>query len=100
MAIGLAVALSGACEALTADLSALHAVLAGNAQHAKDYAVLGQAISKEPFSPAVRQGNDQFADIVRWTLFAMIEAEGYGITSKNVDEMLKSNHPTIKTSSA
>ena len=45
----------------------------------------------------MRQGDDQFADIVRWTLFAMIEAEGYGITSKNVDEMLKSSHPTIKT---
>jgi hypothetical protein len=50
---------------------------------AKDYAVLGQAISKQPFRPAVRQGDDQFADIVRWTLFAMIEAEEYGITSKN-----------------
>jgi general L-amino acid transport system substrate-binding protein len=88
--------LAGRCEALTDDISALHAILAGNVQHAQDYAVLGQAISKEPFSPAVRQGDDQFADIVRWTLFAMIEAEEYGITSKNVDEMLKSNHPTIK----
>lgn len=45
----------------------------------------------------MRQGDDQFADIVRWTLFAMIEAEEYGITSKNVDEMLKSDHPTIKS---
>jgi general L-amino acid transport system substrate-binding protein len=89
--------LTGRCEALTDDLSALHAILAGNAQQAKDYAVLGQAISKEPFSAAVRQGDDQFADIVRWTLFAMVEAEEYGITSKNVDEMLKSSHPTIKT---
>jgi general L-amino acid transport system substrate-binding protein len=69
----LAALLAGRCEALTADISALHAVRAGNAQHAKDYAVLAQAISKEPFSPAVRQGDDQFADIVRWTLFAMIE---------------------------
>lgn len=57
---------------------------------------MGQAIPKEPFSPAVRQGDDQFADIVRWTLYAMVEAEEYGITSKNVDEMLKSGHPTIK----
>jgi general L-amino acid transport system substrate-binding protein len=88
--------LAGRCEALTADISALHAMLAGNAQYGKDYAVLAQAISKEPFSPAVRQGDDQFADIVRWTLFAMIEAEEYGITSKNVDEMLKSSHPAIK----
>jgi general L-amino acid transport system substrate-binding protein len=88
--------LAGRCEALTADISALHAMLAGNAQYGKDYAVLAQAISTEPFSPAVRQGDDQFADIVRWTLFAMIEAEEYGITSKNVDEMLKSSHPAIK----
>ena len=58
---------------------------------------MAQAISKEPFSPSVRQGDDQFADIVRWTLFAMIEAEEYGITSKNVDEMLKSSHPAIKS---
>jgi general L-amino acid transport system substrate-binding protein len=53
-------------------------------------------VSKEPFSPAARQGDEQFADIVCWTLFAMIEAEEYGITSKNADEMLKSSHPTIK----
>jgi general L-amino acid transport system substrate-binding protein len=92
----LAAFLAGRCEALTADISALHAIRVGNAQHAKDYAVLAQAISKEPFSPSVRQGDDQFADIVRWTLFAMIEAEEYGITSKNVDEMLKSDNPTIK----
>ena len=89
--------LAGRCEALTADISALHAIRAGNAQHANDYVVLAQAISKEPFSPAVRQGDDQFADIVRWTLYAMVEAEEYGITSKNVDEMLKSSHPTIKS---
>jgi general L-amino acid transport system substrate-binding protein len=89
--------LAGHCEALTADIPALHAIRVGNAQHAKDYVVLAQAISKEPFSPAVRQGDDQFADIVRWTLYAMVEAEEHGITSKNVDEMLKSGHPTIKS---
>jgi general L-amino acid transport system substrate-binding protein len=89
--------LAGRCDALTADISTLHAILAGNAQLAKDYAVLPQAISKEPFSAIVRQGDDQFADIVRWTLFAMIEAEEYGITSKNVDEMLKNGHPTLKS---
>jgi general L-amino acid transport system substrate-binding protein len=89
--------LAGRCEALTADISTLHAILAGNAQHAKDYAMLGQVISKEPFSAAVRHGDDQFADIVRWTLYAMVEAEERGITSRNVDEMLKSNHSTIKS---
>jgi len=44
----------------------------------------------------VRHGDNQFADIVRWSLYAMIEAEEYGITSKNVDEMLKSENPAIK----
>ena len=44
----------------------------------------------------MRHGDNQFADIVRWTQYAMLEAEEYGITSKNVDEMLKSENPTIK----
>ena len=65
-------------------------------RRAKDYAVLPQAISKEPLGPVVRHGDNQFADIVRWTQYAMIEAEEYGITSKNVDEMLKSENPAIK----
>jgi general L-amino acid transport system substrate-binding protein len=88
--------LTGRCDALTADISALYALLASNAQYAKDYAVLPQAISKEPFAPAVRHGDNQFADIVRWTLYAMIEAEENGITSKNVDEMLRSDNPAIR----
>jgi general L-amino acid transport system substrate-binding protein len=88
--------LAGRCDALTADISALHEILASNPQYAKDYTILRQAISKEPFSPAARHGDNQFADIVRWTQFAMIEAEEYFITSKNVDEMLKSNDPAVK----
>lgn len=84
------------CDAFTADMSALYGILADNAQYGKDYAVLPLAISKEPFSPAVRHGDPQFADIVRWTLFAMIGAEEHGITSKNVDTMLKSNNVEVK----
>ena len=61
-----------------------------------DYVILPEIISKEPLAPAVRHGDQQFADIVRWTQFAMLEAEEYGITSKNVDDMLKSENPTIK----
>src|SRR5215208_4651631 len=60
------------------------------------YTVLPEIISKEPLGPVVRHGDNQFADIVRWTLFAQLEAEEYGITSKNVDEMMKSDNPTIK----
>ena len=61
-----------------------------------DFVILPEIISKEPLGPVVRHGDSQFADIVRWSLFAMIEAEEYGITSKNIDEMLKSDNPTIK----
>ena len=57
------------------------------------YIILPEIISKEPLGPVVRHGDNQFADIVRWALYAMIEAEEYGITSKNVDEMLKSENP-------
>jgi general L-amino acid transport system substrate-binding protein len=88
--------LAGRCDALTTDMSALYAILAAKPQHAIDYAILRQTIGKEPLGPVVRQGDHQFADIVRWTLYAMIEAEEYGITARNVDEMLKSTHPTIK----
>lgn len=58
--------------------------------------ILPEIISKEPLGPVVRHGDNQFADIVRWSLYAMLEAEEYGITSKNVDEMMKSDNPTIK----
>ena len=61
-----------------------------------DFIILPEVISKEPLGPVVRHGDSQFADIVRWSLFAMVEAEEYGITSANVDEMMKSDNPTIK----
>ena len=58
--------------------------------------ILPEVISKEPLSPAVRQGDDQWNDLVRWVIFALIQAEESGITSKNVDDMLKSDDPNIK----
>src|SRR6202011_4534779 len=61
-----------------------------------DFVVLPEIISKEPLGPMLRHGDNQFADIVRWAQYAMIEAEEYGIDSKNVDEMLKSENPAIK----
>ena len=60
------------------------------------FRLLPEIISKEPLGPVVRHGDNQFGDIVRWALFAQLEAEEYGITSKNVDEMLKSENPGIK----
>jgi general L-amino acid transport system substrate-binding protein len=87
---------AGRCDALTTDASALYAARAANAPDPEDYVILPDIISKEPLGPVVRQGDNQFADIVRWTLFAQIEAEEYGITSRNVDQMLKSDNPAIR----
>jgi len=53
-------------------------------------------ISKEPLGPAVRHGDDQWFDIVKWTLFAMLDAEELGVTQKNVDSMLKSDKPELR----
>ena len=87
---------SGRCDVFTTDASGLYSTRAANAPNPDDYVILPEIISKEPLGPAVRHGDNQFADIVRWAFNAMLEAEEYGITSKNVDEMLKSDNPSIK----
>ena len=87
---------AGRCDVYTTDASGLYSTRAANAPNPDDYIILPEIISKEPLGPVVRHGDNQFADIVRWALFAMIEAEENGITSKNVDEMLKSDNPAIK----
>ena len=90
---------SGRCDVYTTDASSLAATRAANVPPPRtfdDFIILPEIISKEPLGPVVRHGDNQFADIVRWSLFAMLEAEEYGITSKNVDEMLKSDNPGIK----
>jgi len=87
---------SGRCDVYTGDRARLYATRAANAPNPDDYVILPEIISKEPLGPVVRHGDSQFADIVRWAQYAMIEAEEYGITSKNVDEMLKSDNPSIK----
>jgi len=87
---------SGRCDVYTTDASGLYSTRAANAPNPDDYIVLPEIISKEPLAPAVRHGDNQFADIVRWSQYAMLEAEEYGISSKTVDEMLKSDNPSIK----
>jgi general L-amino acid transport system substrate-binding protein len=87
---------SGRCDAYTTDRSGLAATRAGRASNPDDYVILPEVISKEPLSPAVRQGDDQWNDLVRWVIFVLIQAEESGITSKNVDDMLKSDDPNIK----
>jgi len=90
---------SGRCDVYTSDSSSLYAARAANVPppaKPEDFVILPEIISKEPLGPVVRHGDNQFADIVRWSQYAMLEAEEYGITSKNVDEMLKSDNPAIK----
>jgi len=86
---------SGRCDVFTADVSQLYAERLKLANPA-DHAVLPEVISKEPLGPMVRHGDDQWFDLVKWTLFAMIDAEELGITQKNVDEMAKSDNPELK----
>ncbi len=86
---------AGRCDVLTSDASQLAGTRA-IAPNPKDYVILPEIISKEPLAPAVRHGDDQFRDIVDFSVLAMINAEELGITSKNVDEMLKSKNPAIQ----
>lgn len=86
---------TGRCDAFTADASALYSVRLKLAQP-DDHVVLPEIISKEPLGPLVRQGDDQWFDIVRWVLFAMLNAEELNITKTNVDEQVKSPNPEIK----
>ena len=86
---------SGRCDVFTSDVSQLYAERLKLSNPA-DHAVLPEVISKEPLGPMVRHGDDQWFDIVKWTLFAMVGAEELGITQKNVDEMAKSDKPEFK----
>ena len=86
---------AGRCDAYTTDGSSLYSERLRLA-NANDHILLPEIISKEPLGPAVRQGDDQWFDIVKWTLFAMINAEELNITSKNIDEMKASTDPDIK----
>ena len=86
---------SGRCDVFTTDVSGLYADRLKLA-NAADHVVLPEVISKEPLGPMVRHGDDQWFDIVKWSLYAMVAAEELGITQKNVDEMVKSDKPEIK----
>ncbi len=86
---------SSRCDAYTTNSSGLYGervLLADPTAHI----VLPEIISKEPLSPAVRQGDDNWEDIVRWTHFAMLDAEELGVTKTNVDEKKKSDNPEIR----
>ena len=86
---------SGRCDVFTTDVSGLYADRLKLANSA-DHVVLPEVISKEPLGPMVRHGDDQWFDIVKWTLYAMVTAEELGMTQKNVDEIAKSDKPEVK----
>ena len=87
---------SGRCAVLTTDVSGLVSTRGSRAPNPADYVILPEVISKAPLGPVVRRGDENWFDIVKWSLFAMLNAEELGVNSKNVDEMLNSPNPEIK----
>jgi general L-amino acid transport system substrate-binding protein len=86
---------SGRCDVYTDDATGLYGERIKMAVP-DDNVILPEIISKEPLAPAVRQGDDKWFNIIRWSGYAMVQAEELGVTSKNADEMLKSTNPEIK----
>ncbi|MHA6326156.1 amino acid ABC transporter substrate-binding protein [Roseivivax sp. CAU 1753] len=87
--------LSGACDAYTTDASGLAATRAAF-ETPTDHVVLPEIISKEPLGPLVRHGDNDWGDVVRWTLNALIAAEEYGVTSANIEELATKGSPEVK----
>lgn len=83
------------CDVYTTDQSGLYAQRL-KLTNPDDHMVLPEIISKEPLGPSVRQGDAQWADIVRWALFAMVTAEELGVSSRNVVSMKNSKNPSIR----
>ena len=86
---------AGRCDAFTTDGSALYSQRL-KLTRPDDHVVLPETISKEPFSPAVRQGDDRWFNLVKWTHFALLDAEELGVTAANVEAMEKSDNPEIR----
>ncbi|TAK81010.1 MAG: amino acid ABC transporter substrate-binding protein [Betaproteobacteria bacterium] len=87
---------AGRCDVFTTDHSGLVALRASRAQNPADHVILPEVISKEPLGPAVRHGDDRWFDIVKWSMFAMLEAEELGLASKNIGAQAKSANPSIQ----
>lgn len=85
---------SGRCDILTSDQSQLYAIRS-KMSDPSSAVVMPEVISKEPLGPVVRQGDDQWFNIVKWTLFAQINAEEMGVTSANASKMKSSSNPAI-----
>ena len=86
---------AGRCIAYTTDASGLASIRNKEAKDPKEHVILPELISKEPLGPMVRRGDDEFFAIAKWVIYALVEAEDYGITQKNVDEMAKQTSDPI-----
>ncbi|MEQ8965349.1 MAG: amino acid ABC transporter substrate-binding protein [Azospirillaceae bacterium] len=86
---------SGRCDVYTTDRSGL-ASIRTEAPDPSAHVILPETISKEPLGPVVPHGDDQFLDIVKWVVYATIEAEEYGVNSGNLDEMMESDNPVVQ----
>ena len=87
---------SGRCDALITDAAALASVRATQAKNPDDYVIFPATQYMDALTPAVRHGDDQWFDIVKWSIQALLAAEMYGITQANVDEMLTSSDPRVR----
>jgi general L-amino acid transport system substrate-binding protein len=87
---------AGRCDVYTTDHSGLISTRATRAPKPEEHIILPEIISKEPLGPAVRHGDDRWFDIVKWSMFAMLEAEEMGLTSKNIDQQASSTNPSIQ----
>src|SRR5690606_38363903 len=87
---------AGRCDVFSTDASGLASIRSSRLSNPDNYVVLPEIISKEPLGPLVRQGDDRWLNIVKWSPSAMIEAEEYGITSANAEEMKKSTSPAVQ----
>lgn len=87
---------AGRCQAFTTDASGLASVRSQEAKNPDDHVILPELISKEPLGPSVRRGDDEFFGIVKWVTYALMEAEEYGITQANADQMrAESKNPGV-----
>jgi general L-amino acid transport system substrate-binding protein len=87
---------AGRCDVFTTDVSGLVSTRASRAPNPSDHVILPEVISKEPLGPAVRHGDDRWFDVVKWAMFAMMEAEELGLSSKNIDQQASSSNPAVQ----
>jgi general L-amino acid transport system substrate-binding protein len=88
---------SGRCVAFTTDASGLASIRNKEAKDPKEHIILPELISKEPLGPVVRHGDHEWGDVVRWTLYAMLEAEELGVSKSNVDDQkANSTNPNVR----